>query len=236
MEPRSDLVQIRQALLEANFLDYQDALAQAPAAPIPSNKHLRWEKRFLRNPTGFLRRQSRPPWVKVLQTAACILLALCLSFAALLTTNAQAREWVAQWILRERDNLSSYQFQGSLPANQKDFWFPATLPEGYQQTDFIEKGDLISLFYNGADPSQWIEFSYLPIAEGNGMVLDTDHHTVSSCSVQGLPGKLYTATIPDSPNMLVWLHEREGYAFLLSSPLPGKDLIQIADHVQKANP
>ena len=181
MEPRSDLAKIRQALLEANFLDYQDALAQAPAAPPPSAKHRRWEMRFLRNPPGFLRRQSRPAWVKVLQTAACILLALCLSFAALLATNAQAREWVVQWILREQGDLSSYQFQGSFPANKKDFWFPAALPEGYQQTDFIEKGELISLFYNGKDPSQWIEFSYLPIAEGNGMILDTDHHTVSSC-------------------------------------------------------
>lgn len=233
MEPRSDLVQIRQALLEANFLDYQDVLTQAPAAPIPSNKHLRWEKRFLRNPTGFLRRQSRPPWVKVLQTAACILLALCLSFATLLATNAQAREWVERWVLRETSTHNSYDFHGPMSDEKLALWGPSYLPPGYTMTEFIDMENMVAVFYDTADPNLWIQFSYQRLEEGGGEGLDNEHHTISQVFVHGMVGHLYTAT-NDSPNMLLWFDEQNGYSFLLAARLPFDDLLRIAESVQKA--
>ena len=86
MSDPTEFWKIRNGLLQANFLDYQEALRTAPAAPSPTPAHRRWEKKFLRNPAACRRRQDRPPRTKALRAAACVLLALGLSCAALLTT------------------------------------------------------------------------------------------------------------------------------------------------------
>lgn len=52
MSDPTEFWKIRNGLLQANFLDYQEALRTAPAAPSPTPAHRRWEKKFLRNPAA----------------------------------------------------------------------------------------------------------------------------------------------------------------------------------------
>lgn len=231
MSDPTEFWKIRNGLLQANFLDYQEALRTAPAAPVPSPAHRRWEKRLLRNPAAYRRRQNRPPRTKVLRMAACVLLALGLSCAALLTTSAQAREWVARWVIRESSTHTSYDFQGSVPAGEMAAWAPTYLPEGYAETERINLGNIVDVFYNTDDPRMWIEFSYLRLSEGNGIDLDNEHHVTTVVFINGIYGHLYVST-NCSPNMLTWFEEETGYAFLLSSRLAPKELISIAESIE----
>lgn len=231
MSDPTEFWKIRNGLLQANFLDYQEALRTAPAAPSPSPAHRRWEKKFLRNPAACRRRQNRPPRTKVLRVAACVLLALGLSCAALLTTSAQAREWVARWFIRESDTHTSYDFQGSVPAGEMAAWAPTYLPEGYAETERIDLGNMVDIFYNTDDHRMWIEFSYLRLSEGNGIDLDNEYHVATDIFINGTYGHLYTAT-NDSPNMVTWFEEETDYAFLLSSRLPPEELISIAESIE----
>lgn len=231
MSDPTEFWKIRNGLLQANFLDYQEALRTAPAAPAPSPAHRQWEKKFLRNPAACRRRQNRPPRIKVLRVAACVLLALGLSCAALLTTSAQAREWVARWFIRESSTHTSYDFQGSVPAGEMAAWAPTYLPEGYAETERIDLGNMVDIFYNTDDHRMWIEFSYLRLSEGNGIDLDNEYHVATDIFINGTYGHLYTAT-NDSPNMVTWFEEETDYAFLLSSRLPPEELISIAESIE----
>lgn len=223
--------QIRQALLQAALEDYQNALISAPSAPAHSPAYCRWEKRLLRNPTALLHRQSRAPWAKPLRIAACLLLAVCLSFVTVLATSAQAREWVARWIVRENDTHISYDFQGPAPADQMAAWAPTYLPEGYTQTRYNDLENLVDIFYGTDNPEMWIEFSYLSLSEGSGFDLDNENHTISDIFINDIYGQLYTST-GDSLNMVTWFDETTGYAFLLSSRLPVDEMVKIAKSVQ----
>ncbi len=234
MSDPTEFWKIRNGLLQANFLDYQEALRTAPAAPGPSPAHRRWEKRFLRNPAAYCRRQNRPPRTKVLRAIACVLLALGLSCAALLTTSAQAREWVARWFIRESDTHTSYDFQGSVPAGEMATWAPTYLPKGYTETDYTDLGNIVDIRYNTTcDPEFWITFSYQRLAEGSGEDLDNEYHTISDIFINGVYGQLYTAT-NDSPNMIVWFDEKNGYSFFLAARLPVEELTHIAESVQSS--
>lgn len=233
MSDPTEFWKIRNGLLQANFLDYQEALRTAPAAPVPSPAHRRWEKKFLRNPAAYRRRQNRPSRTKVLRAAACVLLALGLSCAALLTTSAQAREWVARWFIRESSTHTSYDFQGSVPAGEMADWAPTYLPEGYAETDRFDLGRLVDIFYSTNDPNLRIHFSYQRLSLGGGENLDNEYHIISDIFINGIYGQLYTAT-NDSPNMIVWFDEKNGYSFFLAARLPVEELTHIAESVQSS--
>ncbi len=225
--------QIRQALLQAALEDYQNALISAPSAPAHSPAYCRWEKRLLRNPVALLRRQGRTPWAKALRTAACLLLVVSLSAATILATSAQAREWVARWIVRENDTHISYDFQGPAPADQMAAWAPTYLPEGYTQTRYNDLENLVDIFYGTDNPEMQIHFSYQRLASGEGENLDNEHYTTSDIFINGIYGQLYTAS-DNYPNMIVWFDESAGYSFFLAAQLPVNELVKIAESVQNA--
>lgn len=237
MSDPTEFWKIRNGLLQANFLDYQEALRTAPAAPSPSPAHRRWEKKFLRNPAACRRRQDRPPRTKALRAAACVLLALGLSCAVLLTSSAQARGWVARWVIRESNTHTSYDFQGSVPAGEMADWAPAYLPKGYAEAERIDLGNMVDIFYYiddpNFDPNLRINFSYQRLCLGGGEDLDNEYHIISDIFINGIYGQLYTAT-NDSPNMIVWFDEKNGYSFFLAARLPVEELTRIAESVQSS--
>lgn len=231
MDNNSEVFQIRQALLQAAMEDYEEALINTPSTPAHSPAYRRWEKRLLRNPTALLHRQSRAPWAKALRMAACLLLAVCLSFVTVLATSAQAREWVARWIVRESATHNSYDFQGPAPADQMATWAPTYLPEGYTQTRYNDLENLVDIFYGTDNPDLQIHFSYQRLASGRGERLDNEHYTISDIFINGIYGQLYTAS-DNYPNMIVWFDESAGYSFFLAARLPVDELVKIAECVQ----
>ena len=84
MEEHEELAQIRQALLQANLLDYEEALTKAEEPPPPTAAHRRWEARFLRRPA------ARRNWRRGLQIAACAALTVVLTGIVFLDANAAA--------------------------------------------------------------------------------------------------------------------------------------------------
>lgn len=109
-------------------------------------------------------------------------------------------------------------------------WAPRFLPEGYEQTEFENLGNLVNIFYDCNDLDLWIQLSYLKMENGSSFHLDNERHSVSAISVKGLPGQLYTA-LDDSTNMLTWFNRNAGYAFLVSSRLGTDTLLDIAESV-----
>ena len=106
-ESLEELQRIRRALLDAAAADYHQALAAAPADVPPSRAYRRWRRRLLRNPQGLLRQQARPPWARALRGVACAVLALSLTFGAVMMVSPEARAVVSRWFFREADTYTS---------------------------------------------------------------------------------------------------------------------------------
>lgn len=234
-EPPSELRAIRRALLQAALEDYEEALADAPPAPRFSRAYRRWRKTLLQDPNAILaptpKPARRPAWTRPLRTAACILLALSVSFSAALLTSPRARAWVVSWFVVETDTYDEYSFTPQTETNGLLLWAPTYLPKGYIQTDYTDAVNFISISYDTDTPEMVLEFSYHKMVEGGGWGLDNERHTASAVPINNMEGRLYTAT-DDSPNMLVWFDEATGYTFFLGSKLPTQELIKIAESVQ----
>lgn len=222
---------IRQAFLDAAEEDFRQALADAPEPPAFSPKYQAWERKFLRNPIGFSKRTLRPVWKTVLRWAACFLLVISLSLGTLMAVSPQARAWVISWVTEWHEDHVTYRFRGDdLPTEALRDWVPAYLPDGYEQTNLIDLPGVVSILYNNDDPEMEIEFCYQLLTEGSGYSLDNERHDISSISIHGMTGYLYTAT-DGSQNMLVWMDEKNHHAFLLMSRVNCDTLIRIAESV-----
>ena len=113
-ESFEDLQRIRRSLLDAAAADYRQTLAAVPADVPPSRAYRRWRRRLLRNPQGLLRQQARPPWARALRGVACAVLALSLTFGAVMMVSPEARAAVSRWFFREEDTYTAYQFHGDI--------------------------------------------------------------------------------------------------------------------------
>lgn len=220
---------IRQALLEAADRE----LAQLDAEELSfSEDYLLWEKKFLQDPQGMTRKKLRPLWSRALRTAACFLLVVSLSFGAVMVGSPQARAWVRFWVVDWQEDHVTYQYEGeSLPTEALQDWKPTYLPEGYEQTDYIDLPGVVSILYNNEDPDMQIEFSYMLLTDGSGYGLDNERHKISDVSVNGLPGNLFIGTTNDDGNMLTWMDPVNHTNFLLMSRVSCDTLIQIAESV-----
>lgn len=134
------------------------------------------------------------------------------------------------WSFEAHEAYDSYRFHGNVPAGEMALWAPRFLPEGYEQTEFEDLGNLVNIFYDCSNLDLWIQLSYLRLENGSSFHLDNERHRVSEISVKGLPGQLYTA-LDDSTNMLTWFNRDAGYAFLVSSRLDTDTLLDIAESV-----
>lgn len=226
---------IRRALLQAAEQDFEAALAEAPAAPPFSLRYLRWEKRFLYDPIAAARTGLRPLWQQPLRAAACFLLIVSLSFAAVMAASPQARAWFTRWVTEWYEDHVTYRFEGSTPASPTIHRCILTyLPNGYAQTNIIDLPGVTSIYYNNDIPEMQIEFSYQDISSGGVENLDNENHIISDITINGKPGKLFAGTT-SSINMLLWSDEANQLSFLLMSRVSCDTLIQMAESVVFVN-
>ncbi len=229
MDNATEFYHIRNALLEAALADYQDAAALPPEAPAFSPRYRRWEKTFLRDPFASLHR-GRLGRKRALRLALCAAILLAVSVGTVWMAGPEAPVLPGTWSFEAHEAYDSYQFHGNVPAGEMALWAPRFLPEGYEQTEFENLGNLVNIFYDCNDLDLWIQLSYLKMKNGSSFHLDNERHSVSAISVKGLPGQLYTA-LDDSTNMLTWFNRNAGYAFLVSSRLGTDTLLDIAESV-----
>lgn len=222
---------IRQALLDAVEEEFCLALADTPEQTAFSARYLAWEKKFLRDPIGFSKRTIRPRWEAALRSAACFLLVVSVSLGVFLSFSPQARAWVTAWFTEQHKDHVTYRFRGeNLPTEALRDWVPTYLPDGYEQTDYIDLVNMVNILYNNDDPSMEIEFSYQLLTDGSEYSLDDEHHTPSHVSIHGMSGQFLTAT-NGTQNMLIWFDEANHHVFLLMSRQSRDILIQIAESV-----
>lgn len=175
-----------------------------------SAEYQRFQEKFLKDPFRFARRKMRPVWKKVLQTAACILLAAALGLAG----SPAARAGLVQWVRTIGDSSVSYDFYAGPTDRVPPDYEIGAVPEGYTEIEkSIDTSYCLTVYQN--EEGQCITFQYMYMEEGIGLGIDMQGMETLDIEVNGCNGTFYFFPDGSDSNVLVWLDEQAGLLFNL---------------------
>ena len=221
---------VRQALLDAAWQEY-GAAWEAAEEPDFSPEYLRWRTRLLADPFAWMKKRMRPLWLKILRTAACLVLACAVVLGSLMAVSPSVRAAVLYWLREISGNLMTYSADAraqadALPSN----WHITWLPEGWELRDMTRN----TWKYAGPAGQGSLTYAcYVPEdAELITNVDDTEDagSARETVQVQGYRGDYYES---GKYRVLLWENEA-GYLFMLrTSTAMEKDVfLKIAESVE----
>lgn len=222
---------VRRALLDVNYQDYEQILAQTDAiAYTPSPRHLAWEKKFLAAPFTFAKKRARPAWQRFLQTAACVVLAVSVAFGGVMAVSPAARAWVQQIFAQWFGEYARFSFGGNA-GQETGEWKTTWLPEGFELVEEIDAQTASKITYQNKDGA-FIRLIYSPA--GNSIFgADNEYQNYEKVFVTGTTAYLLQAATQGETSYLVWANVTGEVAFKLSTTGDAEDLISLAEGVQK---
>lgn len=220
---------LSQALLEANWREYQGVWEQAED-PALSPGYLRWRARLLADPFAWMKKKLRPVWAKVLRTAACLLLASAVALGSLMAVSPTVRAAVLNWLREISGNLMTYSTNrqeeaDALPSHWRITW----LPEGWELQDMTT---VIRKYRETSGKGSLTYGCYAPGSTDVTTNVDdvSDADTVrETIRVQGYSADYYES---DGYRVVLWENE-EGFLFLLrgNTFLDRESFLKIAESV-----
>jgi hypothetical protein len=169
--------------------------------------------------------------VKYGKICACLLAAVLLSGAILMTNVEAFRAKVFEIFFNEQPNYIDfkqieipYDNNGIIPSDWNGFWYPKELPDGYTLADYTRNGQAIDLIFKNVN-NDMIFFSQSPTDDLN-LLVDNTNQNPEEIEIDS--GTAYWTSIEDS-NLLMW--DKGGAFFLLQSELSKEDMIQIAENI-----
>ena len=223
---------LRDALLRAAEEEWGPALDALPAdGPSPgSPAHLRWEKKFLADPFGYVRRQARPRWRKAVRAAVAAALIAALTLGSALAVSPRLRAWVTEWF----ETHISYRFTTHQPQAglRPGDWYLADLPEGYVEVARLESmdGD-VAVDYDKSDGTQ-INFNYSIMTQGSLIAVDREDHIVTDLTINGHSAQLYESTVEWKDHFILIFDETDQIVFTISTWENTQTLITMAESLR----
>ena len=180
---------------------------------------------------GQRKKRKRSP----LQRVAAVLLAVLVGSGTWLGVDAEARATFVQWIRNIWEDGVVYTFVGESPDTILPDFHCSWLPEGMEAAEFgrlNQQGYMVYFGENNLHCS--LDYSYMQ--EGSAHFIspsgeDGLQHEV--VEINGMPGDFYTESEYGLSHVLLWFDEDAGIAFSLHSNLPPKDILRMAESVQK---
>ena len=185
---------------------------------------------FERKMARLLRRARHPVLTRILRSVACVALIAALSFATLMATNAQAREWVLRWVMEWHPTHVSFNAIESAESDELKHWEPSWLPEGYSRTGLDVEGGLVVAVYESEYNDLPIYLQYMPMQEDMGFNVDNEWHTITNITINNMPGQRFDSDRGET-NMVLWFDNENQYSFLLSGHIDTETLIAVAESV-----
>lgn len=177
------------------------------------------------------RKERKKRLVKFGKICACLLAAVIISGAILMTNVEAFRAKVFEIFFNEQPNYIDfkqieipYDKDGIIPSDWNGFWYPKKLPNGFILADFTKNGQVIDLIFKNEN-NEMIFFSQSPTDELN-LLVDNTNQNPEEIEIDS--GMAYWTSIEDS-NLLMW--DKGGAFFLLQSELPKEDIIWIAENI-----
>lgn len=217
----------RQVLLDAAVQEESELLEALPGH--------NFSPKFERKMKSLISRADHPIRHRIVQTAACFILAIVLLGGSVLTFSAEAREALIGWIKELQHEWLSYHYIGyAEAAPENTVYCPTWLPEGYQEIMAPSLGTFVHALYENEDGSR-VSYSYQVGLERVTFHVEWEDAKVREAAVNGFPAELYMNTA-SGPNVLVWTDDGNGIVYWIAGQLSEDELVRVAESVQVSAP
>lgn len=218
---------LKTALFDDLEKEYGQFLNSGFELPPHSKKYLRFEKKILRDPMGYVHQSIRPVWKTVLQKVALIIIAITV-FIGLMMTIPPVRAFVFSVVeeLAGYDKHSTDEIKTGEMIRDYDIGY---LPDGYIEDYDNNTG--IKVYSNG-DFS--IMFIYDYANKATNVLLDKEHLYVSPVTIGTNTGSIYESIDGTRKSVILWYDRHEKVYFILSSNIELEELIKVAESVHPA--
>lgn len=182
-----------------------------------------------------VRRANHPVRCRMIQTAACFMLAALLSGCAVLAVSQDARAAFAGWIRELQQEWFSYRYAGEVDSSPRNtVYYPAWLPEGYREVEAPAPGTFVRALYQH-ESGALLSFAYQVGLEKTAFHVEWENTNIQPVTVSGKKADFYQNT-PGGANVLVWTDEAQGIVFWLAAQLTEEELIQAAESLRESEP
>lgn len=214
---------------------HEAALKLNSELPKPSECKHEFSKRFERKMQKIVRQTRHPYLYRILQTAACLLLIVTLSFGSVLVVSVEARAAVWGWIEEIRDRFIVYFVDDdSVTTPAKVEYQLGWLPEGYGLQEEVEKLSGKLLLYSNSS-SQQLTFSYVEQSKDTMFSAEGVEYIQHHPKVNGVVADVYLAPDENESNAIVWVDPKTETLLYITGYVTEEDLIQMAESVTQVN-
>ena len=215
---------VRRVLLDVYDQEYGDVIEELPEHDFS----LAFEKKMKK----LIHRADHPIRYRVVQAAACILLAALLSGCTVLAISPEARAAFVGWIRETYETWFVYRYVGENKGNSEDIsYYPAWMPDGYNELKQTVSDDRVSIIYENNE-GYWLSFTYVKNRESVSVYSEYQETNVQTVMVGDKVADLYLDQREGNANTLIWSDEEKGVIFVISAHCSDDELIKIAESVE----
>ncbi|MEG2146650.1 MAG: DUF4367 domain-containing protein [Lachnospiraceae bacterium] len=221
---------MHKVIIDALHTEWSDTLNGTPSLR-PSRKYQQAMKAMLRDPFAWYRKKIRPMWKKALQTVAVIMIAISLSFGALMAASPAVRAVVIQWAREWYETHIVYRYSGEAILEKMPQYEISSLPEGYKEIDRFTSSGYVSITYQNEDGLLlYLDCNF--IQQGSAGDVVTDDMDVSDISVNGYTGQLFLSQNSTQSSAITWIDENQNIQFTIDGFADPKGLLHMAESVR----
>ena len=231
MRPMTDqeLDRLMRRVLIDSLTNDEASMLEEVSRFVPSKSHQRQMRGMLKEPVKWLKNKAKPIWKKVAERVAVILLIASISLGGLMAVSPTVRAAVIRWVTEWYETHIVYRFSGESIDGEMPEYEIAGIPEAFVETDRIESGSTVSIFYE--DHSGGIIcFDYLYMHQGASTIVTMDDNMID-VTVNGLQGQLFLPTDVKNTTTIVWIDPQANIQFAIDTTLGESDIMHMAESV-----
>ena len=198
--------------------------------PDPSECHHVFSEKFERKMKRLIRKAEHYTVYKILQRAACILIALILFASMFLALNPDARAAITEWIEEKFGEFYHYFFTSTNEELERNTYAMGWVPEGYKAKDYYESGNTTTTMYIN-DAGQMLRFDCVHGSETTSIYTGVGNYKRNFISTERIKAEVLVSDNPLYSNVITWTSEDGNIRFTITGFLGEADLLKIAENV-----
>jgi len=216
---------LKAALIRAAELDYGNKPSdeELERTVHPSPRLERRMKALLRNPRRYVRSRRKPIYLKVLQTAASVAVALAVLLATAMAVSPTVRAAVVGFVRSWFSDRVIYETQPTVIEGEFTFGY---IPVGFELVDTIRTDHYIRYTYSNSDSTP------ITITVSNGKhELDNEHSDYVQTTIGDCITDVYKSNDPLYPNIIVIYMDANKAIVDIISQVDLDELTKIAENI-----
>lgn len=190
-----------------------------------THRYLRFEKKILRDPMGYVNRVSKSVSKRVMKTAAMIVLTIAVLFGLMMSI-PPVRAFVFS-VVEEFIDHNEHKTYETRADEELGKCIIGYLPEGFDVVSDYSAGMIIC-----SDGNSKIKLIYEYAYSESWLFVDNEEVAVRNTMIGEHSAVIYVTTESDKKNRVVWYDEAKKMQFYISSTIDIDELIKVAESVR----